>query len=170
MIEESPRTPPPLPPPDAPSGDEPKIEHELADDQTHDPATAAPAPTLDAKGLVDLLELANGLAVNATATRCKVSTKLPEVQAAMRFDDATRGTLTALAPAALPYVQRWMQDHALVGLLAFGGCASLAIAGNRGAVRACAKPREPQTFAPSKPPPEGQAPNPLKVEGPPPGF
>lgn len=166
-IESSPRTPPPLPQPDPPSESDAQVEQELAGDpETQARAEAAVTPTLTAQGLVDLVEIANVFAVQLVVRQSKVDPKLPAVQAATRFDANTRATLEGLAPAALPYVQSWMQDHALVGLIVFGGVAAMSIASNMSTVRRMAPrsevPREPA----SEPAPAGFP----GAEGPPPGF
>lgn len=165
-IETSPRTPPPLPEPEPPTDEDrdeiPNAEQAPAAD------ASAPGATMTAAGLVDLIELANTLAVSSTAARLKIAPELPEVQARMHFDPLTRKKLEALAPAALPYVQSWMQDHALIGLLAFCGSAAWTIAANMGALKRLA-PRE-VAADPTKPAAPEAPPRPIGMEGPPPGF
>lgn len=162
-IEASPRTPPPLPEPDPPS--EPaQVEAEPATATGEDQTT--PPPTLNAQGLVDLVEIANVFAVQIVVRQSKVDPKLPAVQAATRFDANTRATLEGLAPAALPYVQSWMQDHALVGLIVFGGVAAMSIASNMSTVRRMA-PRSNQAAESASEPVAAGFPG---AEGPPPGF
>lgn len=175
MIESAPRTPPPLPPPDPPSiTEEERIDAEAAGDpDAQARVQAAVAPQLTARGLVDLVEMANVIAVGLVAKKVQAAAG-PQLAALHRFDATTRGTLEGLAPAAIPFVERWLQDHALVGAITFGAVAAFAVAGNMAAAKNL--PRQVKVEPGEQPADKGISSMPATEpvvpgsEGPPPGF
>lgn len=132
-VEAAPLSPPPLPEPDAPSGAD-----AAPDDETSGAAAepqGEPPPPLTPKALVDLVEGANVLAIAMVVRTQKGQADAARVAELQRFDPNTRALLEGLAPSAIPYVQRWIGDHSLMGALAFAGVAGMAIAGNMAAAR-----------------------------------
>lgn len=162
-VGEAPLTPPPLPPPDAPTSSDQvhaSEAHAAADGDTAEEVTAeeiaAHAATLTPQGLVDLVETANVLGVEMALKRWKVADTTPGVDALQQFSPSTRRRLVALAPAAIPYVQRYLGNSGLVGALLFAGASVWAVAKNMAAVKALAPKaplREPSPFEPASVPP-----------------
>lgn len=159
----SPKKPPPLPeaapPSEAEASVPPAAEPGEATAQASGATPASPAVSLTAKGLVDLIEGGNLLAVSLAAQSAGVSQGHPGLDPLLTFTPNTRKTLEGLAPAALPYVESWLRDHALIGCIVFGGACAWSIAQNMGAAKKLAPPAKkaakgepaPAAAAPSAP-------------------